>query len=280
MSNTIYCCEDCEYTLSSRDWDNGKGRIMFNDLKDGKFRCGVCDVRVSDPQGMFPNDEEEEVEILCGGCGKNDIRNYYKIPLPEDRCSDCEEEEVEEEICPSCGDQWTEATRCDCPERWLKEEEEEEDTMSITIDCTDCRRNQVEVDKVEWEKLNAVVGMGPRPYAHCTDCSYKHKILSRDGYQTLAYKPFEVGSYNIFITKGNPSISIQNHFILKITKVTDKFVTYILRDDLSPLSWFGKECRRKIKQHRDQYELKYPPSWGSDYNHWIIKNSDCFTINS
>ena len=149
-----------------------------------------------------------------------------------------------------------------------------------TIDCTDCRRNQVEVDKVEWEKLNAVVGMGPRPYAHCTDCSYKHKILSRDGYQTLAYKPFEVGSYNIFITKGNPSISIQEHFILKITKVTDKFVTYILRDDLSPLSWFGKECRRKIKQHRDQYELKYPPSWGSDYNHWIIKNSDCFTINS
>tara|TARA_R110002020_G_scaffold4878_5_gene20977 strand:+ start:3754 stop:4248 length:495 start_codon:yes stop_codon:yes gene_type:complete len=36
-----------------------------------------------------------------------------------------QEEEEEEEICPSCGDEWTEATRCDCPERWLKEEEEE-----------------------------------------------------------------------------------------------------------------------------------------------------------
>ena len=61
------------------------------------------------------------------------------------------EEEEELEICPSCGDEWTEATRCDCPEQlpltadiirekisnWLKpdyedsdeeEEEEEEET--------------------------------------------------------------------------------------------------------------------------------------------------------
>ena len=52
-------CENCEYTLSRYDWGWGKGRIMFNDLEDGKFRCGVCDDRVNDPQGMNPNDEEE-----------------------------------------------------------------------------------------------------------------------------------------------------------------------------------------------------------------------------
>tara|TARA_R110002153_G_scaffold5915_3_gene27334 strand:+ start:280 stop:819 length:540 start_codon:yes stop_codon:yes gene_type:complete len=26
--------------------------------------------------------------------------------------------EEEEEICPSCGEEWTDATRCDCPEKW------------------------------------------------------------------------------------------------------------------------------------------------------------------
>ena len=51
-------CSDCEYTLSKSDFDSGKGRIMFDDLEEGKFRCGVCDDRVSDPMGMFPDDEE------------------------------------------------------------------------------------------------------------------------------------------------------------------------------------------------------------------------------
>ena len=32
-----------------------------------------------------------------------------------------EKEEEEEEICPSCGDVWTNATRCDCPEKWAEE---------------------------------------------------------------------------------------------------------------------------------------------------------------
>jgi len=33
-----------------------------------------------------------------------DIEEYLK-----------EWEELDEEICPSCGDEWTDATRCDCP---------------------------------------------------------------------------------------------------------------------------------------------------------------------
>jgi len=41
--------------------------------------------------------------------GENTINGVW-VGLREDR--DAEEEE---EICPSCGDQWTEATRCDCP---------------------------------------------------------------------------------------------------------------------------------------------------------------------
>ena len=62
-------CSDCEYTLSKSAFDSGKGRIMFDDLEEGKFRCGVCDDRVSDPMGMFPDDEEEVCCIYCGGLG-------------------------------------------------------------------------------------------------------------------------------------------------------------------------------------------------------------------
>ena len=47
-------------------------------------------------------DASKEEEILCGGCGKNDMRNYYKIPFPEDRCSDCEEEE--DVCCVGCNE--------------------------------------------------------------------------------------------------------------------------------------------------------------------------------
>ena len=52
----MICC-DCGYKMSKSAFDAGKGRIMFDDLENGKFRCGVCDDRVSDPQGMFPDEE-------------------------------------------------------------------------------------------------------------------------------------------------------------------------------------------------------------------------------
>ena len=38
---------------------------MFNDINEEgtEYRCGCCDDRVSDPMGMFPDDEEEEEEF-------------------------------------------------------------------------------------------------------------------------------------------------------------------------------------------------------------------------
>ena len=63
-----YGCDSCDYSMSMEEFDRGKGRIMFNDINEGKdYRCGVCDDRVSDPQGMFPNDEEYvEYEVESG----------------------------------------------------------------------------------------------------------------------------------------------------------------------------------------------------------------------
>ena len=59
-----YCCDSCDYSMSMEEFDRGKGRIMFNDINEGKdLRCGVCDDRVSDPQGMFPNDEDEKPNL-------------------------------------------------------------------------------------------------------------------------------------------------------------------------------------------------------------------------
>ena len=57
-------CVDCDYSLCEGEFNSGKGRIMFNDVNDDgtKYRCGCCDDRVADPQGMFP-DEEEELDI-------------------------------------------------------------------------------------------------------------------------------------------------------------------------------------------------------------------------
>jgi len=64
-------CVDCDYSLCEGEFNSGKGRIMFNDVNDDgtKYRCGCCDDRVADPQGMFP-DEEEEVGN-CGSCDKD-----------------------------------------------------------------------------------------------------------------------------------------------------------------------------------------------------------------
>ncbi len=57
-------CVDCDYSLCEGEFNSGKGRIMFNDVNDDgtKYRCGCCDDRVADPQGMFPDEEEEEIE--------------------------------------------------------------------------------------------------------------------------------------------------------------------------------------------------------------------------
>ena len=82
-------CVDCDYSLCEGEFDSGKGRIMFNDVnEDGtKYRCGCCDDRVSDPQGRFPNDEEE-----VGNCGSCDIElDHLRDGTTEDghRCSDC-----------------------------------------------------------------------------------------------------------------------------------------------------------------------------------------------
>ena len=62
------CCDDCDYTLSKPAFEAGKGRIMFDDLEDGKYRCGVCDDRVSDPQGIFPDDSDDDSDD-CPHCG-------------------------------------------------------------------------------------------------------------------------------------------------------------------------------------------------------------------
>ena len=98
---------------------------------------------------------------------------------------------------------------------------------------------------------------------------------------TLVYNDFKVGSYNIFIRPSCSGID-QRHFVLKITKVTDKFVTYILRDITAGWGWnwtdCSKECRRKVKRFGDDSEIKYPPSWGSDYSHWRINTSQCYLI--
>ena len=59
MDNWV-CCIDCEYKMTKTAFDAGKGRIMFS-LNDG-FRCGVCDDRCDDPEGMFPNEDLDESE--------------------------------------------------------------------------------------------------------------------------------------------------------------------------------------------------------------------------
>ena len=60
LTNDIICCADCEYFMTKKCFEEGKGRIMFNDLPNGQYRCGVCDDRVSDPEGIYPDTEEED----------------------------------------------------------------------------------------------------------------------------------------------------------------------------------------------------------------------------
>jgi hypothetical protein len=129
----MYYCIDCDYTMTRDDFDAGKGRIMFSagkGLKDGTFRCGVCDDRCDDPEGMFPNDESKEDEegdvIQCGKCecklindGARNIWSPKEWDTIEDAvwtdddafCKKCFDELVEEddsaedepECCVGCG---------------------------------------------------------------------------------------------------------------------------------------------------------------------------------
>jgi len=50
-------CTDCDYTIEKNRFDRGGGRIMFTDVV-GEYRCGVCDDRCSDPDGMFPDTDD------------------------------------------------------------------------------------------------------------------------------------------------------------------------------------------------------------------------------
>ena len=38
---------------------------MFNDVNEEgtEYRCGCCDDRVADPMGMFPDDDEEQINV-------------------------------------------------------------------------------------------------------------------------------------------------------------------------------------------------------------------------
>ena len=116
-----YCEDDfiygtADYDIRSEDtpqWENEVNIKLELDWNEGTRTQEIEIYRrynTSSPFAMkmldWINEEEEEEEeeqkelpeeILCGGCGKNDMRNYYKFPCLEDRCSDCEEEEEEEE---------------------------------------------------------------------------------------------------------------------------------------------------------------------------------------
>ena len=121
---TTIWCEQCGYFMSKEDFDAGKGRIMFNDLKcesETGYRCGVCDDRVDDPEGMFPNEEEEEEdEIYC----HNEKPCGYCSYIYEG----CDEWGTKEEnakwICPKCRD-----------------EKEEKRIYSVNPNCSSCWGN-------------------------------------------------------------------------------------------------------------------------------------------
>ena len=84
------CCEcgDCDYTITRGEFERGKGRIMFNDIKeDGtEFRCGCCDDRVNDPMGEH-FEEEDYTEERCDTCKK-------VLTYGDEQGCDCEEEDV------------------------------------------------------------------------------------------------------------------------------------------------------------------------------------------
>jgi len=87
----------------------------------------------------------------------------------DDLPSDSEEEE---EICPSCGEEWTDATRCDCPN-------EEEDG-----DCYKCDKT-FKKDLDGWGATN-LKGYGGINFCHdCWDgetgCEVENSVEGKDG---------------------------------------------------------------------------------------------------
>ena len=152
-------CVDCDYSLYKGEFDAGYGRIMFNDInEDGtKYRCGCCDDRVADPQGMFPDDEEE----LCPCCGTDCVECHMEkkcsCPDKEDyNCNHCDIEtdgsesyiNHEDKTVYICGT---------CEET----EEEEEKT------CRRCSRGEKQLEANDIE-LNVIDGVGL-----CLDCDEK-----------------------------------------------------------------------------------------------------------
>jgi hypothetical protein len=90
IKGDTYFCIDCDYTLSRGDFERGKGRIMFTDVTyddDMQARCGVCDDRVDDPQGLFPNTNSDGEDYDSDGKSSYtnliEPKNFCKVPMAE-----------------------------------------------------------------------------------------------------------------------------------------------------------------------------------------------------
>ena len=60
--------------------------------------CWTCDEKVATNKEF--RDALGDYEMTCDACHREEYPEKY---------------EDEKEICPCCGDKWTKATRCDCP---------------------------------------------------------------------------------------------------------------------------------------------------------------------
>ena len=74
--------------------------------------CDACD-------GECKSNETEKCDKCGVECRIGCANNPSDESIFNDLCDKCRDDEegtqTEEEICPRCGDKWTEATRCDCP---------------------------------------------------------------------------------------------------------------------------------------------------------------------
>ena len=141
------CCDSCDYKMSQSDFDQGRGRLMFSDagiIKD-LYRCGCCDDRCSDPDGVIPDEEEQK----CWTCGDTDVKHKtYRDALDEYEltCDKCHRIEYPEEYegtdddrCPTCGEWYSDCVSCECPNdcKCLKlcEEENGGRCPALSYDC-------------------------------------------------------------------------------------------------------------------------------------------------